>query len=115
MSVLYTLNDVMEQYSGKYVVAVTVRDYRGMANEFSVVKAFDDMNDAVSMRETLCQFDMDSVVIPCLTDDEFETEMTPAEIAYVFRALYNKQRRDMDLKRTLTFDEVIAIFCHFIE
>ena len=115
MSVLHTLEDIMKLHRGKYAVTVTVRDDRGIANEFSVVNVFDDMNDAVSMCETLCEHKMDSVVIPCLSDDRFDTEMTPTEIAYIFRGLFKRQHRSIDMKRQLTFDEVVAIFCHTIE
>lgn len=115
MGILYTLEDVIEQHRGKYAVTVTVRDYRGIATEFSIVKVFDDMIDAVSMCATLCEFEMDSIVIPCLSDEEFDTVLTSTEIAYIFRGVFERQHRSIEQNRQLTFDEVVAIFCHTIE
>lgn len=110
MNIMYPATDIMEQHGGKYVVTIAMRDDRGFAIEFSIVKICDTMNEAVSLCETLCEYDMDSVVIPCLSDDQFDNEMTPTETAYFFRGLFNKQRRSKNWDRKLTFDEVAAIF-----
>lgn len=114
MNELKSIQDIIKQHRGKYAVTVAVRDYRGIATRFSVVKVFDDMNDAVSMCEILCESKMDSIVIPCLSDDEFDTVLTTTEIAYIFRGLFEKQHRSLQYHQ-LTFDEIVAIFCHTIE
>ncbi len=114
MEVLSTSGKIMKRYKGQYVVAVAVRDDNMVAYRFSVVRAYDNMDDAVAKCDSLCVKGIDSVVIPCFTDKEFETKLSQTEAAYVFRRMFDRHDNAKDADTTVSFNEAIAIFCEII-
>lgn len=114
MDVLSTLEEVMRRHKGQYAVTAAVRDDRGIAYHFSVIGTYDNMDDAVVKSDEPCQKGIDSVVIPCLTDKELETSLSPTETAYLFRRIFSRHNDVKNTDITVSFDEAIAIFCEIV-